>query len=211
MRHAPAPSQTPSVPQLAWPWSAQRPCGSTAPSATLLHVPSVAESEHDWQVPLQFVSQQTPCAQKPVWHSMPSAHVLPRPLSPHEPFVHTAGGAQSASAVQAALHTVPPHLNGKHELDCGVTHAPAPSHEDTGVNAVVCAGHVESLHDVPAWYCWHVPAWHLPFVPQEPAPVSAHRPAGSGAPFATALHVPSVPGSAQDEHSSPQAVSQQTP
>jgi hypothetical protein len=51
----------------------------------------------------------------------------------------------------------------------------------------------------------------LPFVPQEPAPVSAHRPAGSGAPFATALHVPSVPGSAQDEHSSPQAVSQQTP
>jgi hypothetical protein len=118
----------------------------------LLHVPSVAESEHDWQVPLQFVLQQTPCAQKPERHSMPSLHVLPRPLRPQEPPVQTAGGAQSASEVHAALHTAAPHLNGKHELDGGVTHAPAPSHDETGVKAVLCVGQVESLHAVPSAY-----------------------------------------------------------
>ena len=40
---APAPSQTPVVPQLATPWSLQVPCGSLAPAATLLQVPAVAD------------------------------------------------------------------------------------------------------------------------------------------------------------------------
>jgi hypothetical protein len=171
----------------------------------------VAESEHDWQVPLQFELQHTPWAQKPERHSMPSLHVLPSPLRPHEPPVQTAGAAQSASDEHAALQTAPPHWNGKHELAGGVTHAPAPSHEETGVNAVLCAGHVESLHAVPSWYFWQAPAWHFPFVPQAAGPASVHSPAGSGAPFGAAVHVPSAPGSAHELHAPPHAVSQQTP
>src|SRR5262245_48032998 len=106
---------------------------------------------------------------------MPSAHVFPSPLRPHEPFVPTAGDAQSTSVVQAALHTRPPHLKGKHELAGGVRQAPAPSQLEPGVNAVVCTGQIESLHAVPSAYFWQAPAWHLPFVPQLTAPVSAHR------------------------------------
>src|SRR4051812_46605777 len=49
---APAPSQTPVVPQEPTPWSLQVPCGSLVPTATLLQVPALADRLHDLQVPL---------------------------------------------------------------------------------------------------------------------------------------------------------------
>src|SRR3954470_16656314 len=122
--------------------------GSLPPSGTLVQVPSLLGSAHDVHTPLQAVSQQTPCAQLPERHSSAPAQVLPLSLRPHDPLVQTAGAAQSASAVQVALHTALPHRNGKHELPGGVTQAPAPSHDDTGVNAVEEAGQLESLHIV---------------------------------------------------------------
>jgi hypothetical protein len=164
------PSHAPSVPQLEAPWSTQRPRGSELPSTMLPQWPSDPDSTQEVHVPAQAESQQTPCAQNVDWHSLPSAHVLPSPLRPHEPFVQTAGDAQSASVVQAALHTAAPHSNGKHELAAGVTHAPWPSQVEPGVNVVVFAGHVEAAHAVPTEYFWQAPAWHLPFVPQLPAP-----------------------------------------
>ena len=132
--------------------------------------PSEADRTHDWQVAPHAVSQQTPCAQNVDWHSLPSAHVFPSPLRPHEPFVHTAGDAQSASLVHAARQTPTPHWNGKHELALGVTHAPRPSQLAPGVKVVVPAGHVEPAHGVPPAYFWHAPAWQRPFVPQLAGP-----------------------------------------
>jgi hypothetical protein len=136
---------------------------------------------------------------------------LPKPLSPHEPFVHTAGAAQSRSVVHAALQTSPPHWKGKHELAAGVTHAPWPSQAEPGVKVVVLVGQVDPSQEVPWRYFWHAPAWHLPFVPQLAGPWSAQRSAGSGAPVGTFVHVPSVPVSAHEEQAPAQAVSQQTP
>jgi hypothetical protein len=151
-RQAPLPSQKPSCLQTATPWSLQPPCGSVAPFATLLQVPSVAVRSHVWQVPVQGELQHTPCAQNPDWHSAPVAHALPSVLSPHEPFVHTAGEAQSPSVVQVFLQTPVPHRNGKHELVAGVTQAPAPSQVDVAVNWVVVAGQVDGLQLVPLTY-----------------------------------------------------------
>ena len=134
-------------------------------------MPSVADRLHVWQVPVQGVLQQTPSAQNPDWHSAPVAHAFPSALSPQEPLVHTAGEAQSESAVQVALQTLAPHWNGKHELVAGVTHAPAPSQVDVGVNCVVVAGQVDALHVVPFAYFWHAPApSHLLLVPQVAEP-----------------------------------------
>ena len=89
-RHAPPPSQNPSVPQLAAPWSAHR--ESTLPLAVLLHTPSDAVSAHDLQIPVQAVSQQTPCSQKFDRHSSFFVQSAPLGLRPQDPFTHTAGG-----------------------------------------------------------------------------------------------------------------------
>jgi hypothetical protein len=121
-------------------------------------------------VPEHAPSQQTPCAQNPDMHSVVSAQVWPMPLRPHEPFVHTAGAAHSASVVQDESQTLTPHWNGKHELAAGVTHPPCPSQIEPGVNTVVPPGQLESSQDVPAAYLSHAPAWHFPFVPQLPGP-----------------------------------------
>ena len=56
------------VPQVDDPWSLQMPVGSVVPVATLVQVPTVPESAQDWQAPVQLLSQQTPCAQKPLLH-----------------------------------------------------------------------------------------------------------------------------------------------
>jgi hypothetical protein len=126
--------------------------GSLPPSGTFEHVPSELCSAHDLQVPLQALSQHTPCAQKPLPHSSAPAQVWPRPLRPHDPLAHTAGAAQSASEAQVALQTAAPHWNGKHELPGGVTQVPVPSHDDAGVKFVVPPGQVESLQPVPSAY-----------------------------------------------------------
>ena len=106
---APAPSQTPLVPQEATPWSLQVPCGSLVPTATLVQVPAVAERLHDLQVPLQFVEQQTPWLQKPDLHSIPLAQLRPGSLRPQEPAeLHMAGRLQSLLVVQAFLQAFVP-------------------------------------------------------------------------------------------------------
>jgi hypothetical protein len=62
-RQAPLPLHWPSVPQAAAPLSVHWFSGSW-PFGTLVHVPTVPVSEHDWQVPVQAALQHTPCAQK---------------------------------------------------------------------------------------------------------------------------------------------------
>jgi hypothetical protein len=98
------------VPQLAAPASVHVPAGSAPPAGTGAHVPSVPESAHDVHAPAQAVRQHTPCAQKPSVHSSPPPQAAPGGLRPHEPLTQVLGAAQSASAVQAALHAAVPHL-----------------------------------------------------------------------------------------------------
>ena len=54
---APAPLQKPLFPQLVEPASAHCASGSW-PEGTLVHVPMLLVSAHDWQVPVQAVLQQ---------------------------------------------------------------------------------------------------------------------------------------------------------
>lgn len=68
-RHAPAPLQKPSVPQVPAPWVAHWVVGTGAcPAGMLEHVPGEPATAHDRQVPVQVVRQQTPCSQKPELH-----------------------------------------------------------------------------------------------------------------------------------------------
>jgi hypothetical protein len=150
---APAPLQTPFVPHEAAPWSLQVPAGSDAPAATFVQVPAVlVEALHDWQVPLQLVAQQTPCVQSLDLHSSALEQVRPLSLRPHDPFVQTAGGLQSAFALQAFLQAEEPHMYGEHEDEAGVTQVPAPSQVDDPVKVTVLLGQVALLHVVPLAY-----------------------------------------------------------
>jgi hypothetical protein len=180
-----------------------------APLGTGVQVPGDVASAHDRHVPVQAVLQQTPCAQKPLAHSVPSPQTEPGALSPQEPAVQTAGVWQSASAAQLALHASAPQRNGKHELAGGVTQAPAPSQVEPGVKVVL--GQLGSPHDVPCANFWHAPAAHMPFVPQLAAAWATQVLDGSGAPVGTSAQVPMAPASAHDLQAPAQAVAQQTP
>jgi hypothetical protein len=161
------PSQNPSVPQLAVPWSEQRDMMSAAPTARLLQTPRDGLSAHDLQIPVQAVWQQTPCSQKVDRHSSLLAHRAPFCLRPQKPPVQVAGGRQSASAVHDALQAAAaPQRYGKQVIVPGVTQVPAPSHVDCAVNRLLVVGQVDAAHGVPAPHFWQAPAWHLPLVPQ---------------------------------------------
>lgn len=148
----PLPSQNPVIPQVIAPAFLHELVGSVPPLGTGAHVPAVAASAHDRQVPVQSVRQQTLCEQKPLPHSVPSAQVAPGALRPQVPFVHTAGGAQSALAEQAARQAEAPHWKGAQELAPGVTQAPAPSQVEAGVNVAVPAGQLAAPQGVPCGY-----------------------------------------------------------
>jgi hypothetical protein len=66
---APAPSQNPSVPQLAAPWSWQSLRGSV-PTSAGMQVPTAPGAAQVWQGPAQSVVQQNPSAQFPVVQSV---------------------------------------------------------------------------------------------------------------------------------------------
>ena len=95
------------MPQLAAPASWQRPAGSAAPVGTFVQAPSVPVSAHDWQAPVQALSQQTPCAQRDEAHSLPAEHEAPLFLRPHELPLQTLGVEQFAVTVHARKHFVP--------------------------------------------------------------------------------------------------------
>jgi hypothetical protein len=116
------------------------------------HVPRLPTIPHDMQAPSQVLAQQTRWAQTPLTHSGPASQAAPLGLRPHEPISHTAGAAQSmacVAVVHADLHVPAPHANGKHDVDAGVTHAPAPSHVDSGVSVVPFAGQLAAWQGVP--------------------------------------------------------------
>jgi hypothetical protein len=98
-RHAPAPSQAPSVPQVAAGVALQRPWGSAPPAATLVHAPTKPGTLQAWQLPQADDPQQTPSVQLPLLHSVPATHSAPSGFSLHSDPAQVAGGVQSESAV----------------------------------------------------------------------------------------------------------------
>lgn len=115
VRHAPMPLQAPSRPQVIMPASVHAIPGSW-PAGTLVHMPALPDSAHDLHVPAHAAEQQTPCAQMPELHSVPSPHVPPSGFFPQLPITQVLGVTQSESMVQVVRHwPLPPHMNGAHD------------------------------------------------------------------------------------------------
>jgi len=100
------------APQLAAPASAQALSGS-CPTGTLVQVPALPVSAHDWQVPVQLDVQQTPCWQNPDAQSpapaqlVPSAPPLQLPGMQQIVPLQLKPAAQSASLAQLVLQSPP--------------------------------------------------------------------------------------------------------
>jgi hypothetical protein len=117
---APA-SHLPLVPQVDCACAWQMPAGSCVPVATFVHTPSMPAMQ-DLHAVLQAVSQQTPCAQLPLRHSLGAEQEAPFSLRPHEFAAQVNGGTHWLFAVQALKQRVPLQMNGLHATESGATH-----------------------------------------------------------------------------------------
>ncbi len=107
-RQWPAPSHSPSVRQPPAPVAVHWVAGVGAlPDGTGEQVPAEPASAHDRQVPVQAVSQQTPCAQNPDTHDAAVVQAAPGGSLPQLPLAQTLGATQSALVVQVALQAAP--------------------------------------------------------------------------------------------------------
>jgi hypothetical protein len=176
----------------------------------LVHIPTLAGTAHDLQVPVQAVPQQTPCSQKLELHSAALPQVAPIGFLPQLPVTQLFGGRQSRSAAQIVLHFPSlPHMNGAHVWSAVATQVPSPSQRDaeTSVDPV----HPCCLHTVPDEYLRQAPVpSQTPSLSQLVAPRSSHSSRGS-VPTSAGTQVPTLPCAAQVRQMSVQAALQQTP
>jgi hypothetical protein len=150
LRHAPLPSQRPSVPQVACPWSLHVLLGSGSPAGVARHLPAWPLSLQEKQLAVQALSQQTPSAQKPVAHSPAIEQIWPAAFLPHDPPTQVLGLMQSTSVAQPVPQAVAPlHLNGEQGLAVGVLQAPA-TQVLTWVRLLIVPLQLAGLHTVPA-------------------------------------------------------------
>jgi hypothetical protein len=105
----PAPSQVPSVPQEAAPWSAQTWCGSPPPAGLGAQVPSEVDSAQLWQAPVQPELQQTPSTQKLEAHSVPAEQGWPFDFGPQLPATQVWPVTQSSLLAQWLMQAPPAH------------------------------------------------------------------------------------------------------
>jgi len=178
-----------------------------------VHAPSDAGRLHAKQPAVQALLQQTPSAQKPLAHSSPRAHRLPRIFFPHEPLRQTAGASHSPLPAQVSAQRCfsASQRKGAQSRVGGVSQPPAP-HTPSGVQRLAAGSQPPGLQTVPVGYFWQAPApsqW--PLVPQAAGPWSAQPPPRSAVPAGTGVHCPGVPGKAHERQLPVQAVSQQTP
>ena len=78
-------------------------------------------------------SQQTPCAQNPLPHSVAAEHDAPLVLSPHELLLQILGATHCALVVHWVKHLPALQANGAHGSASGATHWPFALHVDAGV------------------------------------------------------------------------------
>ena len=76
LRHAPAPSQLPSRPQVVGAEAVQS-LRASDPDTAGVQVPRVPTPAQVMQAPVQAVAQQTPSTQKPLWQPPASVQAVP--------------------------------------------------------------------------------------------------------------------------------------
>ncbi len=91
------------------------------PFATLVHVPRLPVSAQDWQAAPHAELQQTPCAQKPLWHWVPLEQLAPGPDLPQLLLAQRLGDWHWVSAVQALKHLVALQVYGLQLSESGFT------------------------------------------------------------------------------------------
>ena len=214
LRHAPAPLQVPSFPQVDA--AAIGHCDATSggsPFAIGEHVPTLPVNEQDMHGPVQAMLQQMLFTQFPDWQSVPTpdGHEPPIGILPQLMATQVLPDVQSDVAVHVVLHAPVPQVYGAHELVVAGRHVPIPSHDraDDSVIPVQLA----PAQGVLAAYRRHAPApLHFPSVPHDVDPMSVHWVAVSGGiPAAIGLHCPTVPVRLQLWHAAAHPVLQQTP
>jgi hypothetical protein len=107
LRQAPAPSHTPSRPQLDAPSSGHWSRGSVATSAGA-HVPTLPWAAHVMHVPSHAEPQQTPSTQKPLAHSAPAVHGDPATSAGRRSGLPTGTSPPGASPVPIGASTLSP-------------------------------------------------------------------------------------------------------
>lgn len=193
----------------------QRPLGSEPASGTGKHVPTLLASLHVMQSPevelsLHAVSQHTPSVQNPLTHWLPAVHATLIGLRPQELLMQVLGDLQSESWVQLVLQAVPLHVKVPQSRSFGVTHFPAPSHNEAGVSLVEEEQSADAQF-LPLSKYAQAPLLQEPVVWQVDCAVTLHLPCGSGEPSATEVHVPSELDRLQASHDTSQALLQHTP
>lgn len=196
---------------------AHRPCGSAAPTGTLVQLPALPGTLHAWQVGHAAELQHTPSKQlAPVRQSAVAVHDWPRRRLLPQRFVsgsQIAGARQSVSTVHAPRQAVVPlHTYGAHASVVAAWHTPRPSQVRPEVAVDAPAGQLGAAHEVAASYKRQLPLpSQNPSVLHDAGPMSAHMFFGSASPLATLVHVPIDPSSAHDLHRSVHALPQHTP
>jgi len=151
LRHAPAPSQVPSLPHVEAAaighWEAT---SGALPAAIGEQVPTLPAIEHDMQVPVHAMLQQTLLTQNPDAQSLfsPDEHVPPIGILPQLMATQVLPLVQSvAVVVHVVLHAPVPHMYGAQGLVVAARHTPLPSQEraDDSIEPVQLA----APHDVP--------------------------------------------------------------
>jgi hypothetical protein len=176
----------------------------------LVQTPIDPGSAHDLHEAVQLCAQQTPWAQMPEPHSVPSEQNEPLGFLPHEFAVHTFPEAQLASTVHWPKHLLPLHANGAQATASNPTQFPVASQAAAGLYTPFT--HDSSAQMVVALYFRQAPApSQRPSVPQVEAGWAMQVPRGSAAPAGADMQTPSDDGSAQLRQAPLQAFSQQTP
>jgi len=205
---APAPLQTPVVPQLelgiAWHW----PAGSAAPLATGAQVPCLPATAHELQLPQLAEPQQTPSVQWPLPQVALVVHAVPLGARLVQiPAWQVSTVAQSALVVHAVRQALAPQTYGS-QIAVVFLQLPAPSQLPALV--AVPAVHEGEPQLVPAAAERQAPApLQVPSNPQGGA--AAQPPCGSLVPAATGAQVPADPATLQAAQVPQLAVPQQTP
>ena len=100
-------------------------------------------------VPVQTLSQQTPCWQVPVAHSLLSAQVAPITFLPQIVPLQTLPAEQSALLLQLTRQVpAEPHTYSLHETGLAAAQTPAPSQCAAAVPVAPPAGQVGSWQTV---------------------------------------------------------------
>jgi hypothetical protein len=183
-RHAPAPLQVPSFPQLAAPMSLHVALGSAPPGATGLQMPIALAALHCWQTPLQRALQHTPWVQNALPHSASREQGPPSGSLPHIPSRQRLGATHSPSLMHEVPQRLPLHLKPPQVRGATATHAPV-LQVLAGVATFKRALQVWFRHTVPSAYTWQPPEpSQRPVVPHDTGPWSAQIRAASVTPAA---------------------------